>query len=190
VDNRESRIPDQHPFVEVFKGRNFAVRREEVELDDGRVETHEHVWRTDGVRIIALDEARNVLLTHEYRHELGERDWRVPGGKIDPGEKPEDAARREFREEAGFSADNLRHLWATTPDSTVRYRRFFFLATGLRQAEVAPDPGEDITVHWLPLELACEKALRGEVREEISALALLRLRHELDHTIPAQGVAR
>ena len=167
------------PFVEVFKGRNFSVRQERVELAGGRVETHEHVWRTDGTRIIAVDERERVLLTHEFRHELGERDWRVPGGKIDPGEETEAAARREFREEAGYEADTFRFLWATTPDSTVRYRRYFFLATGLHEVGAAREPGEDLTVHWVPLDDACEKALVGEIREEISALALLRVRSGL-----------
>ena len=165
---------------EVFRGRNFSVRQERVELAGGRVEVHEHVWRTDGARIVAIDERDRVLLTHEFRHELGERDWRIPGGKIDPGESPEEAARREFREEAGFAAKTMRFLWPTTPDSTVRYRRFFFLASELEEVGAEHEAGEDLTIHWVDLDEACEKALRGEIREEISALALLRIRYDLD----------
>ena len=41
------------------------------------------------------------------------------------------------------------------------------------------EPGEDLTIHWVDLSEACEKALRGEIREEISALALLRIRRDL-----------
>lgn len=164
-------------YREVFRGRNFAVRQEDVELPGGEVEVHEHVWRTDGTRIIALDQDRRVLLTREYRHEQGEWDWRVPGGKIDSGETPEQAATREFREEAGFEAKTMRFLWATTPDSTVRYQRFFFLATNLTEVEAEREVGEQMTVHWVGLDEACEKALSGEIREEIAALALLRLRH-------------
>jgi ADP-ribose pyrophosphatase len=177
---------------EVFRGRNFLVRQERVELADGRVEVHEHVWRTDGARIVAIDDRGRVLLTHEFRHELGERDWRIPGGKIDPGESPEEAARREFREEAGFVAGTMRFLWPTTPDSTVRYRRFFFLATDLTEVGADHEPGEDLTTHWVDLDDACEKALRGEIREEISALALLRIRHDLERlrTNPAPEGAR
>jgi ADP-ribose diphosphatase len=164
-------------YREVFRGRNFAVRQEEVRLPGGEVEVHEHVWRTDGTRIIALDESRRVLLTHEYRHELTDWDWRIPGGKIDGDETPEEAAAREFREEAGYEARQLHFLWTTTPDSTVRYQRFFFLATGLTEVGANRDAGEKLTVHWLSLDDACSKALNGEIKEEISALALLRLRN-------------
>lgn len=167
------------PYREVFHGRNFVVRQEDVKLPGGGVETHEHVWRTDGTRIVAFNDRGQVLLTHEYRHELGERDWRIPGGKIDPGEQPEAAARREFREETGYEAEAFRYLWASTPDSTVRYQRFFFIATQLREVGAEHDAGEELTVHWVDLDDACDKALRGEVREEISALALLRIRHVL-----------
>jgi ADP-ribose pyrophosphatase len=167
-------------YREVFRGHNFAVRQEDVSLPDGGIEVHEHVWRTDGTRIIGLDQAQRVLLTREYRHELDAWDWRVPGGKIDSGETPEEAAAREFREEAGFEAASMRFLWATTPDSTVRYQRFFFLATDLSEVEADRDAGERMTVHWMGLDEACAKALDGEIREEISALALLRLRHGLD----------
>lgn len=166
---------NQESYEEVFRGRNFVVRQHSVEVSKGHVEVHEYVWRTDGTRMIAIDDGR-VLLTHEYRHELGEFDWRIPGGKVDPGEPLDGAARREFREEAGYEAAEVRFLWATTPDSTVRYQRHFFLATGLTEVKTAHEPGEELTVHWIPFDDACKKAIDGEIREEISALALLRLR--------------
>ncbi len=168
---------DSTDLDEVFRGRNFVVRQEKVELPGGLVELHEHVWRTDGARIVAVDDRGRVLLTREFRHELGERDWRIPGGKVDPTEDPEQTAGRELQEETGYQAARLKFLWSTTPDSTVRYRRHFFIATDLTEVGAAHDPGESMTIHWMSLDEACEKALAGEVREEISALALLRIRH-------------
>jgi ADP-ribose pyrophosphatase len=164
----------------VFHGRNFVVYRHEVELPGGESEEHEYLWRTDGARIIGFNNEGEVLLTREYRHELGDWDWRVPGGKVDAGETPQQAAKREFREETGFEAGHLHFLWPTTLDSTVRYRRYFFIAKDLKSVGVSREAGEQMSVHWIELDRAAEMALAGEIKEEISALALLRVRNSLD----------
>jgi 8-oxo-dGTP pyrophosphatase MutT (NUDIX family) len=164
-------LPPDHRVV--FEGRHFRVVREEVRLERG-IETFEYVWRIDGARIVARDGGR-VLLTREYRHEIGGYDWRLPGGKLDREETPLQGAEREFREETGFYGGSWQYLWSTTPDSTVRYRRHFFLVTSPSAGPDAPDPGEDLSAHWLPVATACEYALNGQVREEISALAILRI---------------
>jgi ADP-ribose pyrophosphatase len=159
----------------VFKGKYFRIYHETVALN-GTQTTFEYVSRTDGARIIAANLGA-ILLTKEYRHELQDVDWRLPGGKVDEGETPEVAARRELREETGYDAGSLKALWSTTPDSTVRYRRHFFLATDLAEGPTAHEAGETIENHWVPLETACTMALDGEVREEISALSILRVGH-------------
>jgi ADP-ribose pyrophosphatase len=169
----------QGPDRPVYKGKNFVVYRTLVEVAPGRVEEHEYVWRSDGTRIVVLNDTNEVLLTREYRHELQQEDWRIPGGKIDPGEVPEEAARRELREETGYAAGELRYLWASTLDSTVRYRRHFYLATQVSLGSSHADPGESIVPHWLPLDEACDLALSGAISEEIAALALLRVRQRL-----------
>lgn len=170
------RCPPVNDHELVFAGKNFKVFHEHVTARSGARELHEYVWRTDGARIIALS-GDAILMSREYRHELGAFDWRLPGGKVDPGESPEDAARRELREETGCSASEWEFLWSTTPDSTVRYRRHFFVATGIQMGTPSRDDGEEIATTWMPIEQACQLALAGEIREEISALAVLRLKH-------------
>ncbi len=160
----------------VYTGKHFRVYHELVDLGGDNPETFEYVWRTDGARIVARDGER-ILLTREFRHELNDVDWRLPGGKVDPPESPETAARRELQEETGYTASAWEFLWSTTPDSTVRYRRHFFVATDLTFVGVARDLGEHIENRWVGIDEACSLALEGQIREEISALAILRLRH-------------
>lgn len=162
----------------VFEGRHFEVRHEHVEPEPGHQRIYEYVWRRDGARIIVMDGSK-VLLTREYRHELAGHDWRIPGGRVEGNETPEESARRELAEETGYTARTWQLLWTTAPDSTVRYQRHFFLATGAEAGEASPDFGEKLTVHWLELSAACTLALDGEVHEEISALALLRIQSRL-----------
>ena len=63
----------------VAKGKIFELVQ--MQQDDGRV--FEKARRAPGVRIIICDKANGtILLTKEFRHELGEWDYRLPGGKV------------------------------------------------------------------------------------------------------------
>jgi ADP-ribose pyrophosphatase len=160
----------------VWEGIHFRAYHENVEVKKGVIKTFEYVWRRDGTRTIALDKDQNILLTREYRHELQAEDWRIPGGKLDDTDTSiEEAARREFKEETGYSANTWQFLWSTTPDSTVRYQRHFFLATDLTAGESDTEDGEKITYQWISLKNAEELIFSGEIKEEISAFSILRI---------------
>ncbi len=59
--------------------------------------------RIDAVVIIATDEAgERILLNREFRMAVGDWVYNFPAGLIDPGEKPEESAKRELREETGL----------------------------------------------------------------------------------------
>ncbi|HJR07314.1 MAG TPA: NUDIX hydrolase [Pyrinomonadaceae bacterium] len=164
----------------IHEGKHFKVIHETVEIE-GKIRVWEYVKRKDGTRTIAIDQNNNILLTREYRHELRAEDWRLPGGRLDDESEPiAEAAKREFREETGFIADKWEYLWSTTPESTVRYFRHFFLATELKQGQSEPEEGTKITVHWIPLPQAYEMALRGDIKEEIAALAIIRFFHKAE----------
>jgi len=167
--------PANHKVI--WQGIHFQAIQYQEEVEPGVFKTFEYVSRKDGTRTIAINENDEVLLSYEKRFELeGAYDWRIPGGRLNDEKEPIiDAAKREFKEETGYIAENWIFLWTSTPDSTVKYQRHFFLATKLKFTEASRDPGELIEIHWIPFEKANEMALRGEIREEISALALLRL---------------
>lgn len=160
----------------VWEGIHFRAYHEKVEVKKGVVKTFEYVWRRDGTRTIALDKDQNILLTREYRHELQAEDWRIPGGKLDDTDTSiEEAARREFKEETGYSANTWQFLWSTTPDSTVRYQRHFFLATDLTVGKSDTEDGEKITYQWMALSDAEQLIYHRGIQEEISALSILRI---------------
>lgn len=159
---------------------HFRIYQEQKVNTSGQTETHEYVWRKDGTRIIGVTWDKKIVLNHEFRYEKNAFDWRVPGGRLDFEDEPlVEAAKREFRQETGYVAENWRFLWSSSPDSTVRYQRHFFLATGLELIGADRDPGEFGTeTHLIELDEANRMALTGQIEEEISALAIARLLYE------------
>ena len=83
--------------------RIFTVDKVRRRAPDGEKEGEFFVIGSkDWVNVIALTEDNQVILIRQYRHGSDEMTLEIPGGILDEGELPEDAARRELREETGF----------------------------------------------------------------------------------------
>lgn len=105
------RLVDARP---ASRGDHLSVVHAEYEMPDHRAKTYELVtrhpdadirdgaWRPDGVSILCFDRSGDyVLLEREFRMGVGGYVYNLPMGLIEPGESPEDAIRRELREETG-----------------------------------------------------------------------------------------
>jgi ADP-ribose pyrophosphatase len=70
----------------------------------------------DYVTVLAVTRAEEILLVRQFRPVIEEYSLELPSGHVDPGEKPEDSARRELLEETGYAADTLELLGCLMPD--------------------------------------------------------------------------
>jgi ADP-ribose pyrophosphatase len=70
----------------------------------------------DWVNVIALTPDDRIILIRQYRHGSDEVTLEIPGGILDEGEAPEDAARRELREETGFDCEELTVIGRVRPN--------------------------------------------------------------------------
>lgn len=158
----------------LYTGRVFAIDLDEVEEPGGVHAQREVVRHSGSVAILAVTDDDKVVLVRQYRYPIDEQVWELPAGRLDPGERPSDAARRELEEETGLSPAQLAPLltYFTSPGFCDEVMHLF-RATALRPVPARPDPDERIEVALFSRDEARAMLARGELRDAKTLLALL-----------------
>jgi len=114
------------------------------------------------------------VLVWQYRFGTDALSLEIPGGVIDPGEAPEDAARRELREETGYEAEQLDLLLAIEPNPAIQNNRCFtFLAQGARPTGATDfDHQEELETALLPADRIADLLDGGQVTHSLVQSAL------------------
>ena len=159
---------------QVFSGRAFSLRVDQIRLPNGTVAQWEVLEHTGGVAVVPLDADGYVLLVRQYRHSVGETLLELPAGTVKAGEDFAVCAGRELQEEIGMAAANLELLgeFYLAPGYSAELMRVY-LATGLTPSSLPQDFDEDIQVERIPFEEAVHLALNGGFRDSKSIAGLL-----------------
>ena len=99
----------------------------------------------DWVHVVCLDGHERICVVRQYRHGAGRTTAELPGGIIEAGEDPLDAAKREIREEAGVIGEEWRTVgsYSTNPANHTNRVHIFACRVGALQAP-QPDAAETI----------------------------------------------
>jgi 8-oxo-dGTP pyrophosphatase MutT (NUDIX family) len=108
---------------------------------------------TDWVNVIPLTPEQNVVLIRQYRHGIRENTLEIPGGLVEEGDTPEQAARRELAEETGYREREMVYLGYVYPNPAILDNKCHtFLARDvLIDGKQDQDEKEDIEVLVRPL---------------------------------------
>ena len=160
---------------EIFNGRVIRVTLDKVRLEDGTTSTREVVHHHGGACVLPVDADGNVTMVRQFRYALGEELWELPAGKLEAGEDPFEAAKRELSEECGLTADTYTELGVVYP--TVGYdseRIYLWAAEGLHTVGQHLDAGEFLDVVKMPFAQALGLVMDGTIRDSKTQIALLK----------------
>lgn len=129
----------------------------------------------DWVNVIARTEGGEYVFVRQFRFGTQQDSLEIPGGIVDPGEQPIEAAVRELREETGYVARAWRSLGWCHPNPALQANKLHtFLAEGCVLAgEPALDELEDCRVELVPAAQLRERLARREITHALVLVALL-----------------
>ena len=94
----------------VYGGKIMTVYRDSVKISDGHKSFREVVHHSGGVVVLALTDDDNILTVKQFRYPLKDTILELPAGKLEKGENPDYAAKRELEEETGYRAKTWKSL--------------------------------------------------------------------------------
>ena len=146
-----------------------------VRLPDGRVIDgyHQLHYPHESVSVVIRNDRGDVLLIRNRRYTTGRLEWEVPAGRVEAGETPEQAARRECVEETGCTLRELRSLGWHNPANGMSDLKMHIFAARVRMEGPLTDTNEVESKKWVSPDEARGMLRRGELRCGVSMLALL-----------------
>lgn len=157
----------------VYEGPVFRVRKHRVETVAGE-SVRDIVEHSGGSILVAITDDGKVLMERQYRKAFEKPLLELPAGKADPGETPEVTAVREFTEETGYTAKEVKHLLSFYP--TCGYSNEYlhiFICRGLTPGETHWDDSECIELYEYDPDELIGMIMKNEIKDAKTIIGLL-----------------
>ena len=159
----------------LFEGRVVTLTKDVALLENGETSIREVVHHHGGACIVPYFEDGTLCMVRQFRYAFGEEIWELPAGKLEAGEDPFEAAKRELSEECGLTADNFIDLGVVY--ATVGYdseKIYLWAATSLHDVKQHLDAGEFLDVVKMPFDKALGLVMDGTIKDSKTQVALLK----------------
>ncbi len=124
--------------------------------------------------VIALTPENQIVLVEQYRAGIHEPSLEIPGGVVDPGEEPLQAAKRELLEETGFRSGNWKPIGKTSSNPAIftNYTHLYLAENCEKVQDQQTDGNEDIRIHLMSLNEFLNLVKNGTVHHSLVLAAI------------------
>lgn len=154
----------------------FTIRNEAVVLPDGTETEFDYLSEPPAVVVLPFTTNSEVVVIEEWRQAVQRVNRGLPVGSVEPTDDDLDAAaRRELREETGYTAERVEQLCTTEPANGIADSiHHFFVAYGCTQTERQQlDFNESIRAETTTLGALKDDIRTGEIRDGRAVLGVL-----------------
>lgn len=147
----------------IYDGKILKLKVDEVMLPNGKTANREYVHHSGGAAVLYV-ENNKILLVRQFRYVYGKELYEIPAGKLEKGENPVIAAKRELEEETGYVAKDLKELFKLYP--TPGYSDeiiYVYIAENCNKSHSNPDDDEFVEYVFLEIEKVCKMIESGEI---------------------------
>ncbi len=145
-------------------------------LDPDGFEIKRAIVRHPGSAVVMpVDDRNRVLLVRQYRLPVGKYLWELPAGRVDAGETPLQAARRELAEETGYRARKFKKIAEFYPSpGFLAEKMTIYLAQDLTEGEKTPMEDERIQTAWYSAREIDDLIAAGKVLDAKTQIGFLK----------------
>ena len=156
----------------VYDGRVIKVSKDQVKCPNGEQSIREIVHHRGGVGILFKVDDK-FIFEKQYRYALGEEIIEMPAGKLEEGEIPLEAAKRELLEETGYRPLEMVHLGDSypTPGYSSEIIHLYYCPKAVKE-ERHLDKDEDIELIYLTLEEIEQMIADGKIKDSKTVAAI------------------
>ena len=159
----------------VYDCRLFTVTEDRAIDPKSDFEIKRSVVRHNGSAVMmAVDDKNRVLLVRQYRLPADKYLWELPAGKVDEGETPLQAAKRELIEETGYRARTWKKMQSFYPSpGFLAEKMTIYMATDLTAGEATPMDDERIEARWYTRKELKELIAAGKIEDSKTLIGFL-----------------